>query len=345
MPLFPHHTLFSGTEENSSFPNKLCITPTLNKRITEIATTYLSSTSHKGKLFRVNTLGQICVDDKVVFDVPYELPEFLAGSTNTDGAGNGDYDLWFNRGGLPVSVSIAVRNALAYAVELIQVGKNKAYVGFTAGCGAGYEEHWVTDFTWTSAYDSLNFTQFKASANLLNTAILSGGNIRLTPASIGAAGQSFFTPGVRIVNSLGNLIDWSSTFTLQVGKYAGAGPADGIVFTLQSQSATAGSGGGGIGYYGITNSVGVEFDTWRNNEYGDPNANHIGIDVNGSVVSLQTANPSFSITGTPSTLNTTYCWVDYAAGTLSIFVSQTNSKPGSPLLSRAIDLRDYLVLQ
>lgn len=124
MPLFPHHTNFSSNEVTPSFPNKLCITPTLNKRITEIATTYLSSASHKGKLFRVNTLGQICVDDKVVFDVPYELEEFLAGSTNTDGAGNGDYDLWFSWNGQLLQAGFAGSSALGYTPELESVDYN-----------------------------------------------------------------------------------------------------------------------------------------------------------------------------------------------------------------------------
>jgi hypothetical protein len=121
MPLFPHHTKFTETEVASSFPNKPCLLPTLGSRITEIATTYLASTSHKGKLFRLNTLGQICVDDKPVFDVSYELPEFLAGDTTTDGAGNGDYDLWFSWTGQLLKPGMAVRTSTGYSPEVNNV--------------------------------------------------------------------------------------------------------------------------------------------------------------------------------------------------------------------------------
>ncbi len=37
---------------------------------------------------------------------------------------------------------------------------------------------------------------------------------------------------------------------------------------------------------GIGQSVGIEFDNWTNSQYSDPNNNHIGIDVNGSLNSV-----------------------------------------------------------
>lgn len=64
------------------------------------------------------------------------------------------------------------------------------------------------------------------------------------------------------------------------GKDSGA---DGLVFALQNQIATAqGRLGDGIGYGGITPSVGIEIDTWKNNSEQD--ADHLAVDLNGSVL-------------------------------------------------------------
>ncbi|MGP8217644.1 MAG: lectin-like domain-containing protein [Bacteroidia bacterium] len=57
--------------------------------------------------------------------------------------------------------------------------------------------------------------------------------------------------------------------------------ADGICFVFQQQSTTAGSLGGGMGFGGITPSVGVEFDTYQNG--WDPAFCHTAIEKNGDV--------------------------------------------------------------
>ena len=79
-----------------------------------------------------------------------------------------------------------------------------------------------------------------------------------------------------------------SALTL-TGNAAAVNTADGDVLRLvpaassRSGSASIGSVGQGIGYEGIHNSGGVEFDTWYNSANNDPDSNHIGIDTNGSV--------------------------------------------------------------
>ena len=42
--------------------------------------------------------------------------------------------------------------------------------------------------------------------------------------------------------------------------------------------------GGGIGYSDIPRSLGIEYDTWFNGELGDPNGNHVGIDLGGTKI-------------------------------------------------------------
>ena len=68
---------------------------------------------------------------------------------------------------------------------------------------------------------------------------------------------------------------------LNLGSLTESG-ADGIAFVLQPLSSNQGSSGGGIGYMGISPSLAVEFDTWRNSP--DPFENdHAAVHLNGDI--------------------------------------------------------------
>lgn len=57
--------------------------------------------------------------------------------------------------------------------------------------------------------------------------------------------------------------------------------ADGIVFILQTVPTSVGAVGGGIGFDGVSPSVGIALDTWQNIETNDPPYDHISIQANG----------------------------------------------------------------
>lgn len=60
--------------------------------------------------------------------------------------------------------------------------------------------------------------------------------------------------------------------------------ADGIVFVMQTVGTSAlGNLGGGIGFEGFSPSLGIEFDTYYNGNYGDLTQDHIAVFKNGSV--------------------------------------------------------------
>ena len=121
------------------------------------------------------------------------------------------------------------------------------------------------------------------------------------------------------------------------------GGADGITFCLQTESNSATSTGGGLGYGGISPSVAVEFDTYNNGTtggYNDINANHIGIDTNGSVASLeQIAAPWNMKNGA-----TYWAWVDYdgATNALDVYFNNSETRPSTPILSDTIDLTSLI---
>ena len=58
--------------------------------------------------------------------------------------------------------------------------------------------------------------------------------------------------------------------------------ADGFAFVIQNDNIEAlGTGGKGIGYEGIRNSIAVEFDTYYNYENLDSYENHISVQTRG----------------------------------------------------------------
>ncbi|GEP97230.1 lectin-like domain-containing protein [Chitinophaga cymbidii] len=57
--------------------------------------------------------------------------------------------------------------------------------------------------------------------------------------------------------------------------------ADGIGFILQTQGTNLGSSGQGLGFKGISPSLGVLIDTWHNANENDPAFDHIAIQMNG----------------------------------------------------------------
>ena len=81
-------------------------------------------------------------------------------------------------------------------------------------------------------------------------------------------------------------IDLSESFeiTLTMNFGNNDGGADGMVFIMQQIGVNAiGDAGGGIGFEGFNASFGVEMDTFKNAEIGDPFSDHMAILANGNV--------------------------------------------------------------
>lgn len=87
-----------------------------------------------------------------------------------------------------------------------------------------------------------------------------------------------------------NPIDFSEDFTIYFQSVFGSKDANrademAIVFKSDFQP-QLGATGGGLSYQGIPTSLIVKFDTWQNNENGDPIFDHLSIMRNGD------ANPN-----------------------------------------------------
>jgi len=76
---------------------------------------------------------------------------------------------------------------------------------------------------------------------------------------------------------------FSLQFTMNFGDLDVNG-ADGICFVLQTVGTAAiGTLGGGMGYQNFGTSLGIEFDTWQNGDFGDPFEDHVAIEINGDM--------------------------------------------------------------
>ncbi|MBL0315767.1 MAG: gliding motility-associated C-terminal domain-containing protein [Flavobacteriales bacterium] len=92
-------------------------------------------------------------------------------------------------------------------------------------------------------------------------------------------------------------------FLMNFGTLDGTG-ADGICFVLQTVGTSAiGASGGGLGYLNFGTSLGIEFDTWLNGEYGDPVEDHIAIEMNGVIDHNSTSNIAGPVQADPLDAN------------------------------------------
>lgn len=181
----------------------------------------------------------------------------------------------------------------------------------------------------------VNYTDFSSVSGLtLNGNAAQAGNaLRVTPANFGQSGSAFSTNTVSLASNASFSTFFQFRFTNPGGAHDGQGlGADGLVFVVQTVGNNVGGAGGGIGYFGINNSVGIEFDTW-NNGGGDINSsNHIGIDVNGSVNSVVLAEVTEADMNNGDIWS---AWIDYNGATnlLEARLNRSGVRPAAAMLS------------
>jgi len=190
--------------------------------------------------------------------------------------------------------------------------------------------------TAASATAVVSYPDFSNTAGLT----LNGGAsvvsnaLRVTNANFSQAGSAFSTSQV----SLATGASFSTYFQFRFSNAGGACDtgttcgADGLVFVVQTNSNNVGGIGGGIGYAGVPNSIGIEFDTWNNGSGDNNSSNHVGIDVGGSVNSILLAEVTEGDMNNGGIWN---AWVDYdsTTTTLEVRLTQAVTRPTLALLS------------
>jgi hypothetical protein len=112
----------------------------------------------------------------------------------------------------------------------------------------------ISDFT-------LNGTT--ASINSSGPVFYNGQYVFRLTNSLWQGGSAFLTDSIALEDSSGFQASFSTHFSFQITDPQGISDsdgrgADGIVFVIQTNANNVGGTGGGIGYQGITNSVGID---------------------------------------------------------------------------------------
>lgn len=146
--------------------------------------------------------------------------------------------------------------------------------------------------SFTEDFD-LPTTDISYVGDAVQTPFSGSGTARLTRALTGQSGAIWNTQAYNGVRK------FTAQFDFIIGPSLGNG-ADGLTFTVldagtHDPNTALGGGGGGLGYLGLANSFAVEFDTWNNGAIDSGNANHVGINQNGSIASLALAPLPFSL--------------------------------------------------
>lgn len=157
----------------------------------------------------------------------------------------------------------------------------------------------------------------------------------LNPSSGYQVGSAFWNQEITLPSNG----SFSAFFTFQIDQNTSR--ADGLAFIMQQSGPSAiGTSGNTLGYSGISGkSIAVEFDTYQN--AGDPDNNHIALDLNGDVTHATGVYQSIK----PSTLDIAdsklkYVWIDYNGSTRSfeVRISTSNSRPKNATLSTTYNL-------
>ncbi len=100
----------------------------------------------------------------------------------------------------------------------------------------------------------------------------------ITPDQMSQSGSIWSSSKINLTNP------FDIKFRMHFGCPNGQPGADGFVVALQPVSTSVGGTGGGLGYEGISPSMGVEFDTYQNSaDKNDPAQDHMAILQNGNL--------------------------------------------------------------
>ncbi len=252
-----------------------------------------------------------CVDDQVCGNGVVELNEAC-----DDGANNDDTDLCLDDCTVPAPA-----------------------------CGDGFlqpPETCDTSALLPFSTDLLDYADFYSTAGLQlngNAAVIGDGSLRLVPSATYKRGSAFTTAPMRAA-------EFSTAFVWRISAVNGVDPAlwggDGMAFVIQNVSNAVGVTGGGMGYQGLTPSVAVEFDTFANSDFADPDGNHVGIMVGGNP--NHSGQPTASVALDFESGVDLHVWIDFDGTDLDLYLSDMPSKPATPILSRDVSAEMTSVL-
>ncbi|AGL20818.1 L-type lectin-domain containing protein [Actinoplanes sp. N902-109] len=168
--------------------------------------------------------------------------------------------------------------------------------------------------------------------HLVGSAGIHGDSLRLTSDTKRLAGAAWARPKINAKQSFETAFDLEMTGEV--------GHADGVAFVLQNDGrAEMGGYGGSIGYGGMTHSVAIEFDTFKNPE--DVDNNHIAVVTGGASDAAQPIVAPSPIMMFGQAIRVRITWLADTR-TLKVRVKAAGSDQEIKVLDRKFDLRQAL---
>lgn len=206
----------------------------------------------------------------------------------------------------------------------------------------------ISSFSLQS-FEIEEYPEFSSDFALLGDARIEKNDVsfvNLTSRSISSSGQIVFKKPIKLIDGKSHEpLSFSTDFVFSIFPGYEEGNGDGLAFVIIPASEL--SQIFGQGFFGIskdfikieTNFVAVEFDTKMDENVGDPNGNHVGVDV-GNFVSVETSDLS-SVGLKLNSGEKLQSWIDYEVGSrrLEIRLNKAGKdRPYEPLISYPIDL-------
>lgn len=196
-------------------------------------------------------------------------------------------------------------------------------------------------------------TQTLSSMRLVGSARLAEQTIALTSTSQYQSGGAYLPNRVAVRNGF----DLQFSFRLSDGNDNGmvdnGDPgADGIAVVFLPETPTAiGRAGDGIGYHEIGHGMAVEYDSYLNPAFSDPSTSHVAVQVgDGRLLRAWHMAPylrGIATNGVPSFTadgRTYHGKISYAAGRLTVFVSETGEFAKPVISIDSFDIQQILNL-
>lgn len=192
-----------------------------------------------------------------------------------------------------------------------------------------------------------------STLKLLGDAHLNNGTIKLTrelPVPTSTAGKALYGKPIRFRHpETQSPASFSTYFSFTVTNLNPSSIGGGLAFVISPDGESIGSASGFLGLTGESGSgsgsggfVAVEFDTLMDVEFKDVNGNHVGLDLN-AVVSAAVADLG-NVDIDLKSGNSVNSWITYdgSGRVLTVYVSYSNVKPISPVLSVPLNLDRYV---
>ncbi|KAK1267771.1 L-type lectin-domain containing receptor kinase VII.1 [Acorus gramineus] len=176
-------------------------------------------------------------------------------------------------------------------------------------------------------------------------------HISLTSPTTFSLGRALYKSKVPLNSSA---LTFSASFLFSIATVEGLLPGHGIAFLFAPSPGTLGaSSAQHLGLFNLTTNgdptnrvLAVEFDLFKNPEFDDIDANHVGVDLH-SLTSVASHSAGFysdsgDFSGVSLNDGTNYqAWIDYRDGKLNVTMSRVSDwmkRPSKPLISIDLDL-------